>query len=90
MTPLLLKHHYRIGEVARIVGEKPHVIRFWEGAFRLNVERSRSQQRIYSADQVRLLAHIKTLLRVLGFTIPGAKKVILMGYTSETLSVMTK
>ena len=48
---------FRIGEVARIVGVKPHVLRFWENEFDwVEPEKTRTNQRRYRrGDVVRLL-----------------------------------
>ena len=42
------KRYYRIGEVARITGVKPYVLRYWESEFRwMAPQKSRSKQRLY-------------------------------------------
>jgi DNA-binding transcriptional MerR regulator len=42
------KRYYRIGEVARITGVKPYVLRYWESEFRwMSPAKSRSKQRLY-------------------------------------------
>lgn len=48
---------FRIGEAARIVGVKPHVLRFWEGEFEwVDPEKTQTNQRRYRrADLARLL-----------------------------------
>ena len=41
------KRYYRIGEVSRITGIKPYVLRYWESEFRFMApQKSRSQQRL--------------------------------------------
>ena len=69
------KAFFRIGEVAEIVGVKPYVIRYWETEFKqLHPNKSRTNQRVYSRNDVQLLITIKTLLYTDGFTIEGARK----------------
>ena len=65
----------RIGEVARITGIKPYVLRYWEGEFRwMTPVKSRSHQRLYRARDIEVVELIKRLLYVERFTIEGAKK----------------
>ena len=69
------KAFFRIGEVAEVVGVKPYVIRYWETEFKqLHPNKSRTNQRVYSRNDVQLLITIKTLLYTDGFTIEGARK----------------
>ena len=71
----LVKLYYRIGEVARLVGEQPHVLRYWETEFRsVRPEKSAKGQRVYTQRDVERLRQIKDLLRNRGFTIPGARR----------------
>ena len=50
------KLFFRIGETARILGIKPHVIRYWETEFRsIRPAKSRSGQRVYSRRDVEVL-----------------------------------
>ncbi len=67
--------YFKIGEVARIVGVKPYVLRYWESEFRmLRPGKTRSRHRIYRRKDVELLLRIKTLLHDQRFTIEGARK----------------
>lgn len=69
------KLYYKIGEVARIVGAEPHVLRYWEKEFSfVRPRKSRGGQRLYRRRDVEALIRIKTLLRDEGFTIAGARK----------------
>jgi len=69
------KPRFRIGEVARIAGVKPHVLRYWESEFGvLRPGKSRSGQRIYRRHDVALVLEIKRLLYEHRFTIEGARK----------------
>ncbi|MBK8480520.1 MAG: MerR family transcriptional regulator [Proteobacteria bacterium] len=67
--------HFKIGEVARLVGVKPHVLRFWESEFgALRPQKTQTNQRVYRRREVELLLLIKRLLYQDGFTISGAKR----------------
>ena len=74
------KLYFRIGEVAAIVGVKPHVLRYWEDEFpSLRPAKSRSQQRLYRRNEIDFLLALKELLYERGFTIAGARKRIVAG-----------
>src|SRR5690606_32213358 len=74
-VPELVKLYYRIGEVSKIVGVAPHVLRYWETEFRsIRPQKSTRGQRVYSRRDVQKLLHVKDLLKNQGFTIAGAKK----------------
>ena len=69
--------YYRIGEVSRITGIKPHVLRYWESEFRvIKPHKGESLQRLYRRKDLDLILKIKKLLYEEGFTISGAKKKI--------------
>lgn len=69
------KLYFRIGEVARIVGVKPYVLRYWETEFSiLRPGKTPSRHRLYRRRDVEILLEIKHLLYEEGFTIAGAKK----------------
>ncbi len=69
------KLYFRIGEVAKIVGVKPYVLRYWETEFPvLKPGKTPSRHRLYRRRDVETLLEIKHLLYEEGFTIAGAKK----------------
>jgi DNA-binding transcriptional MerR regulator len=69
--------YYRIGEVSRITGLKPHVLRYWESEFKvIKPHKGGSLQRLYRRKDLDLILQIKKLLYEDGFTIAGAKKKI--------------
>ncbi len=69
--------YYRIGEVSRITGIKPHVLRYWESEFKaIKPHKGGSLQRLYRRKDLDLIFKIKKLLYEEGFTISGAKKKI--------------
>lgn len=69
--------YYRIGEVSRITGLKPHVLRYWESEFKvIKPYKAGSLQRLYRKKDLEIIQKIKKLLYEEGFTIAGAKKKI--------------
>jgi len=83
--------YYRIGEVSRITGLKPHVLRYWESEFRvIKPYKSGSLQRLYRKKDLDLILKIKRLLYEEGFTIAGAKKKIRDLERTENLQARSK
>lgn len=69
------KLYYRIGEVAKITGVKPHVLRYWETEFRwMAPPKSRSKQRLYRRKDIEMILLIKKLLYDERYTIAGARQ----------------
>src|SRR6266581_7423671 len=69
------KLYFRIGEVARLAGIKPYVLRFWETEFSgLVPKKSGTGQRLYRRKDVELVLEIKRLLYDKRYTIEGARK----------------
>ncbi|MBI2988416.1 MAG: MerR family transcriptional regulator [Deltaproteobacteria bacterium] len=69
------KLYFKIGEVSRIVGVKPYVLRYWETEFELlKPGKAPSRHRLYRKKDVELLLEIKRLLYAEGYTIEGARK----------------
>ncbi|MFK7988267.1 MAG: MerR family transcriptional regulator [Sandaracinaceae bacterium] len=69
------KLFFRIGEVADIVGVKPHVLRYWESEFSsLRPMKTRGSHRQYRRRDVELAMLIKQLVHDEGYTIAGAKQ----------------
>jgi DNA-binding transcriptional MerR regulator len=76
MDPLIPdKLYFKIGEVAEIVGVRPHVLRYWESEFsRFRPAKSSKNQRLYRRQDIELVLKVKDLLYNQGFTIAGAKR----------------
>ena len=71
------KLYFRIGEVSRLAGIKPYVLRFWETEFSsLGPRKSGTGHRLYRRKDVELVLEIKRLLYDKRFTIEGARKVL--------------
>ena len=69
------KLYFKIGEVARLVGVKPYVLRYWESEFSvLRPGKTRSRHRLYRRKDVETLLEIRRLLYAEGYTIAGAKR----------------
>jgi len=69
------KLFFKIGDVAEIVGVKPHVLRYWETEFKaLKPMKTRGSHRVYRRKDVEFAMHIRRLVHDEGFTIPGARK----------------
>src|SRR5229473_2423740 len=69
------KLYFRIGEVSRLAGIKPYVLRFWETEFStLGPKKSGKGHRLYRRKDVELVLEIKRLLYDKRCTIEGARK----------------
>src|SRR5437588_7600923 len=65
------KAYLKIGDVARMVGVSPSVIRSWESLGLTHPHRSESKYRLYTADDVKLLKRARFLRRVRGLNAPA-------------------
>ncbi len=66
---------YRIGDAARMLNLKTHVLRFWETEFpQLAPVRTEKGQRLYTEEHIQLLRNIRHMLHERGLTIDGARK----------------
>lgn len=66
---------YSIGEVGRITGLEPYVLRFWESEFdQLSPEKNEAGRRNYRQSDIDLIFTLKELLHKKKYTIEGAKK----------------
>ena len=82
------KLYFRIGDVARLAGIKPYVLRFWETEFSgLGPKKSGTGHRQYRRKDVEMVLEIKRLLYEKRFTIEGARKFLeLRGKPEPTAS----
>lgn len=68
------KLYFRIGDVSRLAGVKPFVLRFWESEFpQLAPKKSGTGHRLYRRKDVEMVLEIKRLLYDERFTIEGAR-----------------
>lgn len=78
MAQIPEKLFFKIGEVAKITGIKPYILRYWESEFSIiRPEKNKTGQRVYRKKDVEKILEIKRLLYEEGYTISGAKKKIL-------------
>ncbi len=69
------KRYFRIGEVSRIIGVEPYVLRYWESEFpQLRPLRADTNQRTYQRKDLELILEIKKLLYEEKLTIEGARQ----------------
>jgi DNA-binding transcriptional MerR regulator len=70
------KPYFKIGEVARLAGVEPYVLRYWETEFRAAIrpEKTRTKQRMYRRRDVEAILRVKQLLYEQGYRIDGAKR----------------
>ncbi|GAB4215031.1 MAG: hypothetical protein OHK0013_40200 [Sandaracinaceae bacterium] len=77
LPPLPDKLFFRIGEVAELVGVKPHVLRYWEQELGLlRPMKTRGAHRQYRRRDVEIARLVRQLTEVEGYTVAGAKKKI--------------
>jgi DNA-binding transcriptional MerR regulator/quercetin dioxygenase-like cupin family protein len=65
------KPYLKIGDVARLVGVSPSVIRSWESLGLTRPQRTASKYRLYSAQDVKLLKRARFLRKVRGLNAPA-------------------
>ena len=69
------KRFFRIGEVSRIIGVEPYVLRYWESEFpQIRPVRADTNQRTYQKKDLELIMEIKRLLYEEKLTIEGARQ----------------
>jgi len=76
--PIPDKLYFKIGEVARLTGVQPYILRYWESEFSvLQPKKSGTGQRLYRKKDIQTVLKIKHLLYDQKFTIAGAKRRLL-------------
>ena len=69
------KRYFRIGEVSRLIGVEPYVLRYWESEFpQIRPRRADSNQRTYQKKDLEIIFEIKRLLYEEKLTIEGVKR----------------
>lgn len=76
-----LNNVYTISEVSEITGYAPHVLRYYEKEFELEIPRNNSNHRYFTYKEIELLQYIKTLQEK-GFS---NKQIKLIIYSPEIL-----
>jgi len=68
------KLFFKIGEVSKLADVAPHTVRYWESEFsQIKPNRTKSGQRLYRQEDVKIILKIKDLLHNQGFTTEGAR-----------------
>ena len=77
LDQLETKPFFKIGEVASLLGVKPHVLRYWESEFpSLKPKKNPSGQRIYAKADIEAIVKIQNLLYNERYTISGARQML--------------
>ncbi len=90
MKPAVPKAYLKIGDVARLVGVSPSVIRSWERLGLTRPHRTTSKYRLYTADDVKLLKRARFLRKVRGLNAPAIVQLLkrdgLVGHAPKSSS----
>jgi len=71
------KLYFRIGDVSRLAGLQPYVLRYWETEFpTISPKKSGTGHRLYRRKDVEMVLEIKRLLYDKRFTIEGARRAL--------------
>lgn len=84
------KLYYSISEVSKITDLEQYVLRYWETEFdQLKPAKNLAGNRIYTNKDIKLILHIKKLLRDEKYTIEGAKKLLKSYNVKEEEQILT-
>ncbi len=73
----LSKMYYSIGEVANFLDVNTSLLRFWEKEFEFEVlKKNKKGNRLFTVKEIEKINKIYQLLKIEGYTIDGAKKVM--------------
>lgn len=73
----LKKLYYTIGEVAEMFNVNTSLIRFWEKEFKqIKPKKNSKGNRLFTVKDIQIFAQIYQLVKVEGFTLDGAKKML--------------
>jgi len=69
------KLYYSIGEVSKLLGVEPHILRYWDKEIALlKTKKNRAGNRVYSSEDIEFLKLIKNLIEEKNFSIKQANK----------------
>jgi len=71
MTAAGERPYLKIGDVARLTGVSPSVIRSWESLGLTRPQRTASRYRLYTSEDVKILKRARFLRRVRGLNAPA-------------------
>ena len=73
----LSKLYYSIGELSTLFGVNASLLRFWEKEFEFVISKKNAKgNRLYSIKEIEKINRIYLLVKIEGYTIEGAKKVL--------------
>ncbi len=76
MKPADPKPYLKIGDVARLVGVSPSVIRSWESLGLTRPHRTPTKYRLYTTEDVKLLKRARFLRKVRGLNAPAIAQLL--------------
>jgi DNA-binding transcriptional MerR regulator len=73
----LSKLYYSIGELSELLGVNASLLRFWEKEFEFIISKKNAKgNRLYSVKEIEKINRIYILLKIEGYTIEGARKML--------------
>lgn len=67
--------YYTIRQISEVLGENPHIIRYWEKSFPvIRPDKTKTGQRRYRARDLAALQGIRRMVREEGLTVEGVKR----------------
>jgi len=84
-----LEGYLPIGRVAKILGLKQHVMRYWESKFDALNPTISNKTRMYNADDIKLFSALQTMLHDKGMTINAVQRMIETDGLEEILKMGT-
>lgn len=83
----LTKLYYSIGEVAKLLGVNPSLLRFWEKEFNLTVAKKNNKgNRLYAVKEIKEISIIYELVKHQGYTIEGAKRALKARWSTQVIT----
>jgi len=84
------KLFFKIGEVSKLADVAPHTVRYWESEFsQIKPNRTKSGQRLYRQEDVKIILKIKDLLHNQGFTTEGARNFLKSEHPQDSAAPST-
>ncbi|HOV65085.1 MAG TPA: MerR family transcriptional regulator [Spirochaetia bacterium] len=82
---------YHIGEVCNLLDVKPHVLRYWEQEVPVvSPRKDNFGRRMYSERDLQILMRLKHLLYERGFTIEGARNLLIEEMAGENQNLRAR
>lgn len=90
MSEEIEKSYFTIGEAARMIGESPSLLRFWEKEFSkfLQPDKSKGGTRKYHTSDIQTLKLIHYYVKTRGYTLKGAKEALQKETTPNNTSTI--